>query len=153
MSMRHTDQEIPWPMVKRILLISGSLLFAILALVYLPHAWKTHSARQIFNSYNSALVHKHYSSAYDLLDPETMAAGNLAGFIEVQRLVKEHHGELLGYENTSMNTATDDDHTVYVHAVLIFDQGRVPFVYILKKKNLFWVVNAVKERGSESSDQ
>jgi hypothetical protein len=151
--MNHTGQMSEWPKIKRVLIVTGALLFGVLAMIYLPLAWKMRNAQQVFSSYNRALLHKHYGAAYDLLDAETAAAGDLQGFIAVQQIQKEHYGELLGYENTGMDTATDDEHTVDVHAVLIFDKGRVPFLYVLKKKHFFWVVNAVKDRGNDSSDQ
>lgn len=146
LSMEDPDVQIQWAKIKTILILAAILVVLILIALHGPRLWKTHSAEQLFRSYNQALVNKDYAAAYDLLATETRAAGSLEGFIQVQQSLIDKHGEMHGFEEKSIDTHLQDSTMIAIHASLICEKGQVPYVFLLRKKYLFWVVyGAIEE--------
>lgn len=138
--MDDPKAAIPWPKIKRILKFAVPLLLVILALVYGPQMWRTRSAEAAFQNYNRAKVAKNYAAAYELLTEETRNAGSIEGFIQVQQANIAKYGELRGFAEQTINAHLQDPKMVAIHASMIYDKGRVPFVVLLKRQTLFWVV-------------
>jgi hypothetical protein len=144
--MDDEDVEIQWAKIRKALIVAAIFTVLILLAVYGPAMWKMHSAQAVFNAYNQALVKKDYAAAYELLSPETRAAGSLNGLIQVQQALTDKHGEVRGFEEGAINTHLEDPHLISIHAVLICEKDKVPYVFLLKKKFLLWeIYGAIEE--------
>jgi hypothetical protein len=144
--MEEAEGKIQWLKMVAALILSMLGVLAIAAAIYGPGMWKARSPELAFQNYNRAMVARDYEAAWAMLAPETTNSGTLAGFTYVQQGLIEKHGELRGFEEGKVDTHLEDPAMMAIHATLIYEKGRVPFVFLLKKRHFSWdIYGAIEE--------
>jgi hypothetical protein len=136
-----------WTKRKKVVVLVVSIWILISVRMFTHLFWELYQAKEALGVFSQALIAKDYQKAYSLTTPALKANVDYAAFVKVQDGLTARVGALQSFDNSEAAVRNDDNGPVAtIRTRLVFERGRLPFVFVLKKESGRWLIYSLNEQ-------